>query len=79
MIFLRKRLGSPAAGITDENVEDVQQLVHIDQRMTISTVAEETRMGKQNAVQSLTFNRRKKKIHAKRDKRNLTDDHSSLH
>jgi hypothetical protein len=45
-------LGSPAAGISDENVEEVQQLVHIQQKMTIRTVAEETGMSKQNAVQT---------------------------
>jgi hypothetical protein len=65
MIFLRKRLGSPTAGVTDENVEEMQQLVHIDQRMTIRTVAGETRMSNQNAVQSLTFSLRRRNIHAK--------------
>jgi hypothetical protein len=33
-------LGSPTAGITDENAEEVQHLVHIDQRMSIRTIAE---------------------------------------
>lgn len=65
MIFLRKRLGSPAARITDENIEEVEQLVHIDQRVTMRIGAEETRISRQNAVQSLTFSLRRKKIHAK--------------
>lgn len=79
MIFFRKRLGSPAAGITDENIEEVQQLVHPDRRVTLRIGAEETRTSKQNAVQSLTFSLRRKKIHAKMGPKNLTDDHSSLH
>jgi hypothetical protein len=35
-------LGSPRAVITDEIVEEVQQLAHIDQRVTIRTIAVET-------------------------------------
>jgi hypothetical protein len=46
-------LGSPRAVITDEVVEEVQQLARIDQRVAISTIAEETGMSKQNSVQIL--------------------------
>jgi hypothetical protein len=38
--------------ITDDNIEEVQQLVHIGQRVTVITVAEESGMSKQSAVET---------------------------